>query len=118
MLKIHETLGENGQRQSIYLKVSDGELVLIEDERHVAISSVILFTVFERYGKPLDATTRLDGAKIELGNGVFVHHLRHLAKFDVIGRDYLVLVRPGKEPLAELAISISGALLHLTRNAS
>jgi hypothetical protein len=41
--------------------------------------------------------------------------LRHLGRYDVIARDFFVLLRPGAEPLAELAATIAAALTHLAR---
>ena len=57
----------------------------------------------------------LDGPKIDLGGGRTLQRIRHLARYDVIARDFLVWCAPGREPLVELAVTISGALEHLAR---
>jgi hypothetical protein len=118
MLKIHETYTADGTAQASYLKVEDGELCLVLPDYEVVIPSSILVRIFERYGKPLDEQVDLTGAiSLTVEEGTSVHSLRHLARFDVIAKDYLVLKRTGKEPLAELSVSIYGALMHLTQRA-
>ena len=71
----------------------------------------------QRYGRPLADGIELDGTRLELGGGSALFLLRHLAKYDVIARDFVVWTSPGREPLAELAVAISGALAHLAKAA-
>jgi hypothetical protein len=119
MLKIHEVSSPSGELQCVHLKLDGGELVLIDGIRDVEIELPLslLFSVFERYGKPLADNVEPEGAHLKLSEHASLTHFRHLARFDVIARDFLVLTREGHEALAELSVSIAGALLHLTRNA-
>lgn len=39
--------------------------------------------------------------------------LRHLARYDVIARDFLVYRTPNEEPITELASAVTAALMHL-----
>jgi hypothetical protein len=120
MLKIHEFANSAGELQCVHLKVEGNELVLIDSSRDVAIEIPLpmLYSVFERYGKPLADDVKPEGARLQLCEQASLMHFRHLARFDVIARDFLVLSREGQEALVELSVSIAGALLHLTRNAS
>ena len=68
-----------------------------------------------RYGKPLADDVTLHGARLVLPAGRSVVLLRHLARYDVIAKDYLVYSSPDAPPLAELAGSIAAALLYLAR---
>jgi hypothetical protein len=69
-----------------------------------------------RYGKPLDPTLSLDGLdKLDLVDGCALYHLRHLARYDVIARDFVVWASPGHEPLAELGAAVAAALIHLAK---
>jgi hypothetical protein len=75
----------------------------------------VLEKVMERYGKPLAEGIELpDG--LPIGDGCTLHLLRHRARYDVIARDFLVLSRPTKQPLAELATTICAALAFLFRS--
>jgi hypothetical protein len=120
MLKIHEFAGPSGELQCVHLKLDAGELLLVDGIRdaQIEIPLSMLFSVFERYGKPLANDVKPEGAHLKLSEHASLTHFRHLARFDVIARDFLVLTREGHEALAELSVSITGALLHLTRNAS
>jgi hypothetical protein len=118
VLKIHETFGNGEIAEASYLKMEDGELCLMLPASEVVIPISIVVRTFERFGKALDPDIGLNAeTSLEIGEGMTVYALRHLARFDVIAKDYLVLAREGQEPLAELAVSIYGALVHLTRDA-
>lgn len=87
---------------------TEGELSL------VAIDRVML-----RYGRPLDPSVKLDGEHLDrLALGSIPHtgtlwRLRFHAIVDATGRDYLVWERPGAEPLAAVATTITAALRYL-----
>jgi hypothetical protein len=118
MLKIHETYDANGAPLVSFLKVEEGELCLVLPDAEIVIPTNVLVRVFERYGKPLDDVVILHPeTSITLEDGLMLYALRHLARFDVIAKDYLVLARVDKEPLAELSVSIYGALVHLAQRA-
>ena len=54
-------------------------------------------------------------ATLRLAEGESLRHLRHLAGYDVIARDYLVYEHPNGEALCALAATVAAALLHLGR---
>jgi hypothetical protein len=117
MLTIHEWTTASGARASIDLGVTDGALVVhVEGESPVALPMLVLARVMERYGKPLADGVAQEGPVIDLGEGCTLRRIRHLGRYDVIARDFLVWSAPGKEPLVELAVTISGALTHLAKS--
>lgn len=71
--------------------------------------------VMKRYGKPLEQDVIVPrGSGLALGDGVELVMLRFLARYDVIARDWLVLVTPD-ETLGEMAVTVTPALEHLAR---
>jgi len=52
-----------------------------------------------------------------LPDGEILRHVRHLAGYDVIARDYVVYESPDHETSCALAATVSAALLHLGRAA-
>ena len=116
MLTISERILDDGTLETVTLDVRGGELsVRIGSGSPARLPDGALERVMTRYGKPLAADIRLDGPSLDLGGGAVLRLLRHLARYDVIARDYLVWSAPGREPLAELAVAISAALVHLAR---
>ncbi len=74
--------------------------------------------ILKRFGKPLDPDVELvDVAVLPLAEGQ-LRHVRHLARYDVIARDFLVLDRDGEESLCALATIVAGALDHLAKRFS
>ena len=59
----------------------------------------------------------LDGPSVELGDAGVLYCIRHRGRYDVIARDFVVWAAPGREPVAELATSVSAALVHLAKAA-
>jgi len=102
----------------VFLHVADGHLFLIDGARRAPLPDGALEATFERFGRPLDEAARLtDVAELVLPTGRRLRRVRHLARFDVIARDWLVLDAseedergPGR---AALATTIAGALEHL-----
>jgi hypothetical protein len=118
MLTIHEWLGDDGASETVALDAEGGELaVRVGREAPVRLPILALERVMERYGKPLADGIAADGPKLELGDGRALCRIRHRGRYDVIARDFLVWTVPGREPLAELAVAISGALVHLANAA-
>jgi len=118
MLKIHETIGPSGEAVSTYLGIANGVLALVREGGSFALPRGAVEAVMTRFGAPLEASERLAPvASLELGGGGLLRHVRHLARFDVIARDYLVYESPGSEPLCALATTVAGALEHLARAA-
>ncbi len=118
MLLVHESLSAEGEAERVYLACTDGALVLLEGETEVELPEAVLMRVFARYGNPLEPSVRIEGPSLSLPSGARITHMRFLARYDVIAKDYLVLERPGAEPLVELATGIVAALQHLARSAS
>jgi hypothetical protein len=122
MLKIHETTQADGTLSPTYLAVEEGGLVLLvdgdEDGESLALPERALEAVMRRYAAPLDPNERVTVvATLELGGGRELRHVRHLARWDVIARDWLVVVTPNEEPLCAMATTVAGALAHLARAA-
>jgi hypothetical protein len=114
MLKIHETTSASGALSGVCLQTSNGALALVTDAGTFPLPEGALDAVMLRYGAPLDPASQLvPVAILPLGEGRALRHVRHLATYDVIARDYLVYDAPGKEPLCALATTVAGALDHL-----
>jgi hypothetical protein len=102
MLKIHETLTATGEASLVHLAIDSGESALE--------------AVMARFGAPLEPSEPLIAvATLDLGGGRAVRHVRHLALYDVIARDFVVYDVPGRDSLCALAITVSAALAHLAR---
>ena len=73
-----------------------------------------LDAVMRRYGKPLAEDVPEPEPVLALGNGAVLSTFRHLARFDVIARDY-VYYRPGADSpgLAALSVTVAAALRFL-----
>jgi hypothetical protein len=116
MLTIHEWLKDDGSTETVALGEDDGVLLLrIGQEPPVSLPILALERVMERYGKPLAEGIPLEGPRLDLGDGRALHRIRHRARYDVIARDFLVWAVPSREPLVELAVAVSGALVHLAK---
>jgi hypothetical protein len=114
MLKIHEFTLPSGELESIWLYAEGPDLALATDEGLLPLPRGALEGVMRRYGAQFDAeATSVEHATLELGDGARLRHVRHLAGYDVIARDYLVYERSGSVPLCAMATSVAGALRHL-----
>jgi hypothetical protein len=71
--------------------------------------------VMRRYGKPLAEDLDPTEPEFRLQSGASLARFRHLARFDVIARDYLVYRSTETEALAALAAPIAAALRHLAK---
>lgn len=119
VLKIHETTRSDGSLGEIFLRhdVDAGLAIVIEGET-LALPEGALDAVMAKFGAPLEPGQKLaEVARLGLGDGVALRHVRHLAVFDVIARDWLLYERPGEEPLCAMATTVAGALEHLARAA-
>lgn len=115
-LKIHETLTTTGEAACVYLTVEDGALAIALDDVTFPLGSEALDAVMARYGGPVEPSERLiEVAAIALAGGRTVRHVRHLARYDVIARDFVVYDVPGRDSVCALAITVSAALAHLAR---
>jgi hypothetical protein len=101
---------------SVYLRSDDDELVIESEEGSWPLPVGALAAVLARYGAPFDANAQSSLiASLELSQGERLRHVRHLAGYDVIARDYLVYERAHDEALCALAATVTAALLHLGR---
>jgi hypothetical protein len=117
MFRIHEFSSASGALSSVYLRSTDEqELELVADDGAWILPHGALAAVLARYGAPFDegAESSLI-ATLQLAAGESLRHVRHLAGYDVIARDYLVYERPDAEALCALAATVAAALLHLGR---
>jgi len=119
MLKIHETTTASGGLSSVFLRLEDGVLAIVSDEGTFALVEGALDAVMARFGAPLEPAERVaEIERIELGDGRALRHVRHLARGDVIARDYVVYEVFGQEPRCALATTVAAALAHLGRAAA
>jgi hypothetical protein len=119
MLKIHETTTTSGGLSSVFLRLEGGVLAIVSNEGTFELAEGALDAVMARFGSPLEPAERVaEIATLELGDGRALRHVRHLARGDVIARDYVVYDLPGQEPRCALATTVAGALAHLGRAAA
>jgi hypothetical protein len=115
-VKIHETTEADGALRPVSLVAEEGALFLTSGHERVALPEGALAAVMARFGKPLDPSAELVHVdEVDLGEGCRLRHVRHLATYDVIARDWLVYEAPGEEALCALATNVAGALGHLAR---
>jgi hypothetical protein len=118
-MKIHETTKPDGSLTPMHLVVLDGEIVLEGEDGAFVLPGGTLARVMARYGAPVEDGAKLaDVDALDLGGGARLRYVRHLARFDVIAKDWLVYEADGAEPLCALANTVAGALAHLTRAAA
>jgi len=114
MLKIHQLILPSGELSSVYLRVQGDALWLVSDEGELALPAGALPAVMRRYGAPFDPDARsMTQGRLELPGAASLSHVRHLAGYDVIARDYLVYTEPGGEATCAMATNVAGALRHL-----
>lgn len=114
MLKIHELILPSGELSSVYLRLDGDALWLVSDEGELPLPTGALPAVMRRYGAPFDQDARsMTQGRLELPGAASLSHVRHLAGYDVIARDYLVYTEPGSDATCAMATSVAGALRHL-----
>lgn len=115
MLKIREHTDATGALAAVFLRLTKGDaLELVRGEDAVALPPRALEAVMARYGAAFDpeAVISVEGT-LPLGQGRTLRHVRHLAGYDVIARDYLVYDALGAEPLCAMAATVARGLEHL-----
>ena len=119
-LCIDEHLQADGSfgRTLLRLEEDDALALEIDGTRLGLLPSGAVEAVMERFGGALADDVHPAESGLPLGGGASLHTLRHLARYDVIARDYVVLVRPGRESLVQLSTTVAGALRHLARAAA
>ena len=114
MLKIHEFILPSGELSSVFLRREGERLLLVSDDDELALPAGALRAVMVRYGAPFDAEAMSQSqGSLELEAGANLRHVRHLAGYDVIARDYLVYSEPGLEAVCAMATNVAGALRYL-----
>jgi hypothetical protein len=115
-LTIHEYRTDDGAIETVRLEASgDAILLYVGAGRAMTLPALALDRVMRRFAKPLADGIEVEGPRLDLGRFGALVLFRHLARFDVIARDFLVWSPPGEEPIAELAVAVTGALLHLAK---
>ncbi len=117
-MKIHETTRPDGTLADVSVEVTGGAAAIRAGDDSFMLPDGAFDAVMSRFGEPFDPASRVDVlATLDLGRGRQLRHVRHLAGYDVIARDYLVYEAVGKAPLCALATTVAGALEHLGRAA-
>jgi hypothetical protein len=119
-MKIHEITDQQGEYSGVHLRiVGDGVLEIADAQGALLVPPGALEKVLERYGAPFDSEAPIAVvAELELGGGRRLRQVRHLAGYDVVPRDYLVLDRGEGEPLCCFGATVAAALQHLARAAA
>jgi hypothetical protein len=120
MLKIHELTNETGGLDAVFLCVASGgeTLELVEPSGATPLPPDALEKVMARYGAPFDPEAHVAViGELFVSDERRVRQVRHLAGYDVIARDYLVLDIRGRESLCALGTTVAGALQFLARAA-
>jgi hypothetical protein len=116
MLKIHEVSSATGGLSALFLRFEGGVLEIVGDDGADALPAGALDAVMRRYGAPFDPEARVSlVASLALDQGRALRHVRHLAGYDVIARDYLVYDTSDQEPLCAMSATVAVALAHLGR---
>ncbi len=116
MLKVHEITTASGALSDVFLRYENGALAIVAADGTFVLPDGALDAVMKRFGAPLDATSRVAHvATLDLAPGSRLRHVRHLARYDVIARDYLVYETAGGERVCAFATTVAGALDHLGR---
>ena len=114
MFRIHEFSSASGELSSVYLRKAADGLEVVSNDGAWVLPHGALYAVLARFGAPFDEDARSSLVDtLHLAEGQSLRHLRHLAGYDVIARDYLVYEHADGEPLCALAATVAAALLHL-----
>lgn len=129
-MKIHEVSTAAGLL-SVELRADGDTFVLVTGNVIEPLPDGAIDAIMKRFGKPLDPDVDLvEVAALSLPSGR-LRHVRHLARYDVIARDFLVLeseeslsagaapsppIRAGEPALCALATVVAGALAHLAKS--
>ena len=115
MFKIHEFSSEAGELSSVSLRLVGEQLEITSKDGTWPLPEAAVHAVLARFGAPFDESARFTTlARFSLPNGAELSHVRHLSRYDVIARDYIVYRTPG-DALCALATTVAAALLHLGR---
>src|SRR4051812_22143149 len=120
MFKIHEFSSPSGELSTVCLRVrEDGQLEIVSDDGVWPLPEAAVHAVLSRFGAPVDYDAPTSTvASLELASGERLRHVRHLAGYDVIARDYIVYESPDGQALCAMSTTVAAALLHLGRAAA
>ena len=114
MFKIHEFSSAGGELSAVYLRLAAGQLEIVSEDGAWPLPQGALRAILARFGAPFDADARISTiATLDLPGGEVLRHVRHLAGYDVIARDYIVYDAPPDEAWCALSATVAAALLHL-----
>jgi len=116
MLKIDETSSSTGGLAPVFLRMSGAALEIVGAGGDLALPlpDGALAAVMARYGAPYDPDAPVAVVdSLSLGGAGVLRHVRHLAGYDVIARDYLVYDAPEVAPLCALSTTVARGLEHL-----
>jgi hypothetical protein len=114
MFKIHEFSSMAGELSAVFLRMDDGQLEIVSEDGVWPLPEAAIRAVLSRFGAPFDDSARINEvSRLALPNGETLTHVRHLAGYDVIARDYIVLRRVDGETWCAMAATVAAALLHL-----
>jgi hypothetical protein len=117
MLKIHEFTSADGRLSALFLRFDGGVLEIVADDGAFPLAPDELGRVMAHFGTPFDPDEPVAPvAALALDGGRTLSHVRHLAGYDVIARDYLVYATPTAEPLCAMAAIVATALGHVARS--
>jgi hypothetical protein len=117
-LKVHEITTAAGGLSEVLLRFEAGLLALVTSEETLELPEGALDAAMARFGAPFETAERVAVVGVlDLGEGRALRHVRHLAVYDVIARDFLVYDVPGRDPMVALATTVAGALDRLGRAA-
>lgn len=129
-LLVDEHIRSDSRAVRTYLSAAPGERVAVEvvvegagDDPAAAtpgplavLSAASIAHVLRHYGRPLAdevVTALADAPRLAIAPGLAVARLHWRAAVDADGRDWLVLVADGAEPLAALAPGVAAALRYI-----
>ncbi len=111
MLVDERSRGDRLERVELLLE--DAAVAMYVDHTRIGELSVeAVVHVMRRYGKPLEEGITIPDGGVRLSPTARLTMLRFLARYDVIARDWLVLVTP-EETVGELAVTVVRVLEHL-----
>jgi hypothetical protein len=114
-LVIDEHLADDGTRVPIALRIEGDEVLLVELQGARRLPPGAIEAVFARFAGELADDVAVPHPGVTLPGGARLRPLRHLAAFDVIARDYLVLEPANGPATVVLGVTVAGALRHLAR---
>ena len=116
MFKIHEFSGPSGELSAVCLREREGALEIVSEGQAWALPRGALRAILTRFGAPFDPDApSASVAAMTLTTGEVLRHVRHLAGYDVIARDYIVYEGPDTDALCAMATTVAAALMHLGR---